>query len=186
MQRDTESVFPYTVRLPLEVVMQDEKTMHDAPELSSAQLEQVESIAPVPFRLTAEFVVEVQTAQRYLQQPHVTSEERRLFLTVLTTPEALNRMCRLAIVSDYDTKPGLFEGHFFGPQSEDILAAAMPYLSPEDQNYWTQRQQLSPAQMGDALLDMFYEFKTALRGVGLEDATTGEAIALEAPRDRML
>jgi hypothetical protein len=166
--------------------MQEEKTMHEAPELSSAQWEQVESLNPIPFRLTADFVVEVETAERYLQQPHLTSEERRLFLTVLTTPEALNRMCRLAIVSGFDTKPGLFEGQFFGPQSEDILAAAMPYLSPEDHSYWTQRQQISPAQMGDRLLDMFCEFRTALRRVTVEDATTGEAIALETRRDRVL
>jgi hypothetical protein len=165
---------------------QAQSVMHEGPDRISAQWEQLETVAPVRFRLIADFVVEVNTAAQYLIQPNVTSEERRLFLTVLTTPEALNRMCRLAIVSDFDTKPGLFEGQFFGPQSEDILAAAMPYLSPEDQSYWTQLQQEVPAQMGDRLLDMFCEFKTALRRVRVEDVMTGEAIALQTRRDRMV
>ena len=49
-------------------------------------------------------------------KPEVTPEERRFLLTVLTTPEALNRMCRLAIVDDLEQKDSsLFEGQFSDP-----------------------------------------------------------------------
>jgi len=165
---------------------QDQSTMHEEPEVSRLMAQFAEATPSIPFRLTADFVVEAKTAERYLLQPNTTSEERRLFLTVLTTPEALQRMCRLAIVSDFETKPGLFEGQFSGPQNEDILAAAIQYLSSEDQDYWTRLQQEFPAQMGDRLVDMFCEFKAVLRRVVVEDATTGEAIPLKTRRDRVL
>ena len=142
------------------------------------------AIPSIPFRVTADFVVEVKTVANYLQRPNLTSEERRLLLTVLTTPEALNRMCRLAIVSDIETHPGLLEDQFFGPQSDDILAALMPYLSSEDQTYWTRMQQQDPP--GNYLLDMFCEFKAVLRRVVVEDVTTGETIPLQTRRDRVL
>jgi len=139
----------------------------------------------VPFRLTADFVVEITTAAEFLQQPDLASEERRLLLTVLTTPEALNRVCRLAIVDDLEVEQAeLFEGQFFGPQSEDILAAVMPYLSSEDQTFWTRLQQENPPV--NYLTEMFCEFKTALRRVAVEDTGTGEAIPLQTRRNRVL
>ena len=148
------------------------------------------TFAPIPaasvsFRLTADFVVENATAAKFLQRPDLTSEERRLLLTVLTTPEALNRVCRLAIVDDLEVEEAeLFEGQFFGPQSEDILAAVMPYLSSEDQTFWTRLQQESlPVNY---LTEMFCEFKTALRRVVVVDTTSGETIPLQTRRHQIL
>lgn len=153
--------------------------------MSSAQFEQLESLKPIPFRPTADFVVEVARAERYLQQPHdrggAASVPDRSDHTGGIEPDVpTGHHQRLR----HET--GLFEGQFSGAHSEDILAAAMHYLSAEDQSYWMQRQQITPAQMGDRLLDMFYEFKTALRRVKVEDATTGEAIALQTRRSQVL
>jgi len=61
----------------------------------------------------------------------------------------------------------LFEGQFFGPQGEDILAAVMPYLSSEDQAFWTRLQQENPPV--NYLSEVFCEFKTVLRRVVVED-----------------
>jgi len=136
--------------------------------------------------LTADFVVAIDSAVEYLQRPDVTSEGRRLLLTVLTTPEALNRMCRLAIVSDLETEPGLFEEQFFGPQSQDILAAVMPYLSAEDQGFWARLEREFPENLGNYLLPMFCEFKSKLQQVVVEDATTCQAIPNQVCRDPSL
>jgi hypothetical protein len=167
---------------------QDQGTMYEVPEREPSQgpANPSRQTLSVPFRLTADFVVEIDTAAKYLQQPDLTPEERRLLLTVLTTPEALNRMCRLAIVSDLEREPGLLEDQFFGPQSEDILAAILPYLASEDQRFWSRLRHDFPENLGNYLLPMFCEFKTILRRVMVVDAATGEAIPHQVRCDRIL
>ena len=162
------------------------------PDLTDAISEAERNLSPaslpspsVSFRMTADLVVEIKTAAKFLQQPDLSSEERRFFLTILTTPDALNRVCRLAVVDDLAREEdGLFEGQFFGPQSEDILAVVMPYLSKEDQLFWTRLQQENSA--ADFLTEMFCEFKTALRRVDVEERSSGEAIPLQTRRCRLL
>jgi hypothetical protein len=145
--------------------------------------EQNRDVAPLPtpsvaFRMTADFVVEIPTAAEFLQRPDISPEERRLLLTILTTPEALNRVCRLAIVDDLaQDNAGLFEGQFSGAYNEEILRTVMPYLSSEDKEFWTKLQHRDVAV--NPLTEMFCEFKTALRRVVVEDVSTGEVIPLK-------
>jgi hypothetical protein len=89
-------------------------------------------MSSVAFRLTADFVVENTTAAEFLERFDATSEEWRLLSTVLTTPEALHRICRLAIVDDLAGDAGFFEGQFSGAMDDEVLAAVLPYLSSED------------------------------------------------------
>lgn len=93
----------------------------------------------IPFRLMADFVVEAGTANEFLLNPETTPEERDLLLCILTDPEALDRMCRLAIVCDLKAYGcGLyFEDTFMGPDPEDVLDCVLPYLPADLQEYWT-------------------------------------------------
>jgi hypothetical protein len=92
----------------------------------------------VPFRLIADFVVEPAAPAEFLQDTDTSPEERDLFLTILLTPDALNRICRLEIVSKLtDDLRRYFEGKFLGPEWADILDCLLPYLSAEQQAFWT-------------------------------------------------
>jgi len=133
--------------------------------------------------MTADFVVEITTAAEFLQRPDSSPEERRLLLTILTTPEALNRVCRLAIVDDLARdNASLFEDQFSGAHNEEILAAVMPYLSSEDKEFWTELQQRDVAV--NPLTETFCEFKTALRRVIVQDVMSGETIPLRRDANR--
>lgn len=81
----------------------------------------------LPFRLVADFTVQTYTAKAFLEQPDLTPQQRSFFTTVLTNPEAFNRMCRLAIVSELEAhSEEWFEAEFEGPETEDILNCALP------------------------------------------------------------
>jgi hypothetical protein len=72
----------------------------------------------IPFRLVADFVVEVNPAEPFFGNSNLTAYERSFLTTILSIPEAFNRMCRLAIVCELEADLGLFEDQFWGPQSE--------------------------------------------------------------------
>lgn len=154
---------------------------------SSEVSERKRDVTPPPtpsvaFRMTADFVVEITTAAEFLQRPEISPEERRLLLTILTTPEALNRMCRLAIVDDLARdNTSLFEDQFSGAHNEEILAAVMPYLSDDDKDFWTKLQRRDVAV--NPLTEMFCEFKTALSRVVVQDASSNEAVPLKRDAD---
>lgn len=115
----------------------------------------------------------------------LTEHQRSFFKTALTVPEAFSRMCRLAIVSELESFPErYFEGPFLGPDSEDILAAASPFLSDEDREYWAKAQ----FQPGECLLfnlmPIFEAFRGTLLQLEMLDTTTGEAIPLDCRTQR--
>lgn len=134
----------------------------------------------LPFRLIADFAVESNTAAAYLQQPDLTQQERDFFLTVLHTPEALNRMCRLAIVSDFEADlDGCFRDKFLGPHPEDILDCALPYLPAELANYWKELRERNYDCFSHWIDEIFMEFRSSLKRTVIEDMTTGETIPLQ-------
>lgn len=133
----------------------------------------------VPFRLIADFVVQAEAAAEFLQEPDLTPEARALFLTILTTPEALNRLCRLAIVCDLNVAPGgYFEETFMGPEPEDILDAILPYLAADQQKYWTTFRREDCDGFSAEIDDIYQQFRSTLKRVVVEDPSTGEAIPL--------
>jgi len=134
----------------------------------------------IPFRLIADFVVETSTAAEFLQRADLEPQERDLFLIVLTTPEALNRMCRLAIVSDFETHFAdcYFEDRFRGPEPVDILDCVSPYLPPALESWWKEFQQENSEYFSYRIGLIFMEFRSALRRTVIQDMTTGDAIPL--------
>lgn len=165
---------------------QDQDNIHDISEHSAGHTSAGEdnfgrSIArvAVPFRLTADFVVEAETAENFLHKPDLTPEERGLFLTILATPKALNRVCRLAIVCDLEADPsGYFEETFMGPEPRDILDCVLPYLSTELQEYWTRLQRENYDSFAFRIDDIFQQFCSSLKKTVVQDMTTNEAIPL--------
>jgi hypothetical protein len=175
----------------LEVLMsdrqQDQEAIH---EISSQRSEFGVTGSPteetpfpattLPFRLIADFAVETKSATEYLQQPDLTQQERDLFLTVLHTPEALNRMCRLAIVSDFEADlDGCFHDIFLGPHPEDILDCVLPYLPAELANYWKELRERNYDRFSHWIDEIFMEFHSSLKRTVIEDMTTGETIPLQ-------
>ena len=133
----------------------------------------------VPFRLTADFVVEPEAPAEFLQDAGTSSEERDLFLTILTTPEALNRLCRLRIVCELsEDSREYFEGKFMGPQWEDILDYILPYLSAEQHEFWTRLRREEEGRYGYCINRIFQQFHTVLKTTEIRDTSAGHAIPL--------
>jgi hypothetical protein len=129
------------------------------------------------FRLVADISVQANTTGAFLEQPDVTPQQRSFFAIVLANPEAFNRMCRLAIVSDLEAhSEEWFETEFEGPETEDILNCALPYLSADDQDYWNRIKQESGELLSYFLMPIFLEFSGSLNNVAILDLTTGETI----------
>jgi hypothetical protein len=136
--------------------------------------------AGVPFRLIADFEVETETAAEFLKNPDLTREHRSLFLTLLTDPEARNRISRLAIVCDLSShEHGKFFGDlFFGPQPEQILDCVLPYLAVDLQEYWTRLRAEENDCFSFLIVEVFLQFKGSLKKVVIEDKSTGQEIPL--------
>lgn len=135
----------------------------------------------VPFQLVAEFVVEAGKAAEFLEEPDLNSQERSLFLAVITSPEAFNRVCRLAIVCDLtEDSEFYFEGKFMGPEPEDILESILAYLPVEQQAYWTGLRREDCGCFDFCIDRIFQQFRSSLRKTEIKDMTTGESIPLWA------
>jgi hypothetical protein len=137
------------------------------------------------FRLVAEFTIEADPEGASLKWADLTAHQRRFFKTALTVPEAFNLMCRLAIVSELESYPErYFDGPFLGPDTEDILAAASPFLSNEDREYWIQAQFQPGESLLFNLMPIFEAFRGTLLQLEMLDMTTGEAIPLKCRTQR--
>jgi|GEM_PF-2340009 len=135
----------------------------------------------VPFKLVAEFRIEAENVAEYLQQPDLDPEERSLFLAIITTPEALNRICRLAVVCALtEDSERHFKGKFMGPEPEDILASILPYIPGDLQEYWTTLRRENCGCVDFYIDRIFQQFNSSLRKTQILDVSTGESIPLWA------
>jgi hypothetical protein len=133
----------------------------------------------VPFLLIADFVVEPEAPAEFLQDTDTSPEERDLFLTILTTPDALNRICRLVIVSKLtDDSRRFFEGKFLGPEWADILDCLLPYLSAQQQAFWTRLRSEHEGRFDFCIDRIYQQFRCVLKKTEMKDMITGEAIPL--------
>ncbi len=134
----------------------------------------------VPFRLIADFVVEPETANEFLQNPQTRPEEQQLLLWILTNPQAMNRMCRMVIVDDllaYECGV-YFQDTFMGPDAGDMLDGILPYLSAELKEYWIQLRSEDHDHFSNAMNNVFQTFHSTLKKTAIEDRSTGEEIPL--------
>jgi hypothetical protein len=164
---------------------QDRKGIHDISHHSvkgrwPAESQQVVTDSrPVPFQLVADFQVEVEKPTEFLHEPDVSPEERSLFLAIINTPEALNRICRLAIVSDLsEDSDRVFERLFMGPDPEDIFEAILPYLPVEIEEYWTRLRREDHDSFEAYIEYIFEQFSSSLTKTAIIDLTTSESIPL--------
>ena len=133
----------------------------------------------VPFQLIADFAVEAPESAEFFSDPETSTEEYRFFMTLLTTPEALNRICRLALACDLNMDGSkYFDGTFMGPEPEDILNAIQSYLSPDQREYWTRLRDEKYDEFGGRILSIFEQFESSLKRVKVLDTNTGETIPL--------
>ena len=155
---------------------QDPESALQVTENSSSRLAEM----GVPFRLIADFVVETETAAEFLKKPDLTLEQRSLFLTLLTDPEARNRISRLAIVCDFSAheRGEYFDGVFSGPHPAQILDCVLPYLTADLQEYWTRLRNQEYYYFASLIDEVFLQFNSSLKRVVIEDRTTKEEIPL--------
>jgi hypothetical protein len=168
--------------------MQGQKNAIHMVAAKSRRLEAQDSDSPlsvttqsVPFQLIADFAVETPTVAEFIRDVGSATEEYRLFMTILTTPEALNRICRLALVCDLNVNMDenkYFDGAFMGPEPGDILNSILSYLSPDQQEYWTRLRKVDYNEFGESIDSVFGEFQSSLKKIKVLDVNTGEAIPL--------
>jgi hypothetical protein len=133
----------------------------------------------VPFQMIADFVVEPEAPAEFLQDPNTSLEDRDLFLTILTTPEAQDRLCRLVIVAKLtDDSRRYFEGMFLGLQWTNILDCLLPYLSAEQQAFWTRLRSEHEGRFDFCIERIYQQFRCVLKTTEMKDMITGEAIPL--------
>lgn len=131
----------------------------------------------VPFRLVVDFVIETNTASEFTGRLDLTSHQHDLFIAIVTHPEALSRMARLAAVSELEVLGNDFCRHQFeGPDSIDILECVLPYLSEEEKQYWERLRDESEVALDGAIMDVFSEFHSALKRIAVREVATGEEI----------
>lgn len=165
---------------------QDYRSLHPIPPYSAKDgspeqpgAQQAADTKPVSFQLVADFQVQVENPAEFLREPDVSPEEQSLFLAIINSPEAFNRVCRLAVVSDLsEDSRRVFERLFMGPDPEDIYEAILPYLPVEIEEHWTRLRREDHDSFEAYIEYIFDRFCSSLRKTAIIDLTTGESIPL--------
>lgn len=133
----------------------------------------------VPFQFVADFQVEVPKAREFLQEPYLSPQARSLFLAIINTPEALNRICHVAILCDRTEDSGsYFRGKLTELDREDILDAIFSYLPVKLKEYWIGLQRQDSDSFDFYVDRIFQQFQSSLRKIEIINLTTGESISL--------
>jgi hypothetical protein len=155
-----------------------DRASNDGKEFAGADTTggKVASLAPVGFRLVAEFSLSAEAPDRLLRAADLTDEQRRLFRAALEVP-AWNRMCRLAIVSEFEADPPMWSrGLFRGPNPEHILESILPELTLADQQYWIDLRDNDLEALGFYVEPVFQAIRSSLVSVKIVEVASGEAI----------
>ena len=133
----------------------------------------------VPFQLAVDLCVATPNAAKFLRDPGVNSEERRLFNAIVSTPEALNRICRLAVVCDLQVQMGdYYRERFTGADPDDIFKSILPCLSPDVADFWTRLRDSNNDEFEASINFIFEQFETSLKKTAVIDVANGESIPL--------
>jgi len=134
-------------------------------------------LPPVHFQLIADFSVSARSVERLFAEEELTEEQRRLFRAALEVPAAWNRMCRLAIVSEFESDPAMWSRDLFrGPNAEHILESVLPELTPADQQYWTDLRDNDVEALDFYIEPVFQAIRSTLVSVRIVDVASGETI----------
>ena len=137
------------------------------------------TVISVPFQFVADFQVEASNATEFLEDPDLSPQARSLFLAIIRTPEALNRICHVAILCDGTEDSGCrFKGKLAEPDREDILDAILSYLPAELKEYWIRLQQQDSDSFDFYIDRIFQQFQSSLVKIEFINMTTGESTPL--------
>jgi hypothetical protein len=144
---------------------------------AAAEGEGTASLPPVRFQLIAEFSVSARSPDRIFADEDLTEEQRRLFHAALEVPAAWNRICRLAIVSEFESDPARwYEDQFKGPEPDHILEAILPQLDEADRRYWIDVRDNDPEALGFYIDPVFGAIRGSLESVKIVDVASGESV----------
>lgn len=133
----------------------------------------------VPFQFVANFQVEIPKATEFLEEPDLSPQARSLFLAIINTPEALNRICHVAILCDRTEDSGsYFKGKLTELDREDILDAILSYLPVELEEYWIGLRRENSDTFDFYVDRIFQQFQSSLTKIEIINMTTGESISL--------
>lgn len=131
----------------------------------------------VPFQVVADFQVIGDKVAQFQQDPDLSPEERSLFLAIINTPEALNRICGMVIVLDLiSDSERYFRDKIFGPEHENTVDSILRTLPVELQEYWTNLRREDRDGFDYCIDRLFEPFHTSLRKTEIKVMTTGESI----------
>jgi hypothetical protein len=133
----------------------------------------------IPFQLVANFQVEVPKGTEFLGEPDLSPQTRGLFLAIINTPEALNRICHVSILCDRtEESGGSFKGKLAAPDREDILDPILSYLPVELKEYWIGLRQENRDFFDFCVDRIFQQFQSSLRRIDITNMSTKESISL--------
>lgn len=99
----------------------------------------------------------------------VSAPSLRFYRAVLQDPEALRRLCRLALVTHLSLAGREFESHFEGAEYEEILSCVRGGLPNRDERYWELLRQKDQERLAWCLDPVFQAFRSAVTGVEVQD-----------------
>lgn len=163
---------------------QERRSIHAISRCSSKRGSPAESesqpratLISVPFQVVADFQVDGDEVAQFLQDPDLSPEERTLFLAIINTPDALNRICGVVVILDLiSDSERYFRDTIFGPELEITVDAILPSLPGEIQDYWTRLRQEDRDAFDYCINRTFEPFHTSLRKAEIKEMTTGESI----------
>lgn len=165
---------------------QDHPGIHAIPRCAAKNRSQADSedalastAISVPFQFVAEFQVEVPRAPEFLEEPDLSPQARSLFLAIINTPEALNRVCHVAILCDRTEDSGnYFKGKLTELDREDIVDAILSYLPVELEEYWLELRRQDSDSFDFCVDSIFQQFQSSLRKIEIINTSTGESTPL--------
>jgi hypothetical protein len=122
-------------------------------------------------------VVEGDKVVQFLQKSDLSPEVRSLFLAIINTPEARNRLCGVVMVLDLvSDSERYFSKGIFGPKLEVTVDAILPSLPGEIQDYWIRLRREDRDAFDFCIDRMFEPFHASLKKTEIRDITTGESV----------
>lgn len=121
------------------------------------------------FQLQVRLAVEAPSLREFATTEEVSALSLHFYRAVLQDPEALRRLCRLALVTHLSHAGREFESYFDGAEYEEILSCLRGGLPSRDERYWKLLRQNDQERLALRLDPVFESFHSTVTGVEVQD-----------------
>lgn len=121
------------------------------------------------FQLQVRLAVEMPSLREFATTEEVSAPGLRFYRAVLQDPEALRRLCRLALVTHLSHAGREFESYSDGAEYEEILSCLRGGLPNRDERYWELLRQTDQERLALHLDPVFQSFHSTVTGFEVQD-----------------